>query len=57
METLLNKYFSSVSGLAWCSKLPLTKVHSVRTPEGAMEDSYPILRFGEDGEVGGGSRA
>lgn len=57
METLLNKYFSSVSGLAWCSKLPLTKVHSVCTPEGAMENSYPILRFGEDGEVGVGSRA
>lgn len=51
METLLNKYLSAVSDLAWGSELPPTEVHSVCTV-GAVEECLPILRLGEEEEVG-----
>lgn len=51
METLLTKYLSAVSDLVWGSKLPLIEVRSVCTV-GAMEECRPILRLGEEGEVG-----
>lgn len=51
METLLNKYLSAVSDLVWGSELPLIEVHSVCVV-GAMEECLPILRLGEEEEVG-----